>query len=555
MTVFFLLFIVFSFSFSQTLKKEIAKYELLKKFKEKKDVKVALFLIRNYPEAVFIDDLKVETAFLLLKEGDKKTAKKIARSINLKNVREELSDKAVFVWKELNLSKKEIVLRFPEKVIDLIPEVKLSEKEKEKVFKRLLRKGKFREVLELSDMCYYRGVSLYRLRNYEHALEEFINCDDERSRYYIPRILIKLNRIDEAVRFSIETDTNDVYLILIRYFLGRGNFKSAEKLLHYMEDSYEKYFLLGLINYHKGKLLLAVENLSRAKKFAEDDFKKSQVFFWKHKIFESIGVYDLSRKYLIKSAGGKGFYSVISRLKLNSGIYEGSILIVSGKEETGEFIREVHALGFPLYARKEAYRMFNSITPSDIVLISSFDPYLSIKLAVNKYGINSEVYKAVAFPVPFTEVVDKVSKKYKLDKSLIYAVMRQESLFDPFAVSPSNAKGLMQLLDSTARWIAKREKIKINDIFDVETNITLGSAYLRFLLDFWKGDLVKAIASYNAGHGAVKRWKDYEDKLFYIEMIPFRETRNYVKRVLWFYAVYSEKLGIPYREKLSEFSR
>jgi len=102
--------------------------------------------------------------------------------------------------------------------------------------------------------------------------------------------------------------------------------------------------------------------------------------------------------------------------------------------------------------------------------------------------------------------------------------------------------GLMQLMDFTAKWKAERLGMSVKDLFDVETNITLGTAYLRFLLDYWNGNLAKAVASYNAGQGAVSRWKDYGDDYIFIELIPYKETRDYVKKVLYNYYIYNELL-------------
>jgi len=209
----------------------------------------------------------------------------------------------------------------------------------------------------------------------------------------------------------------------------------------------------------------------------------------------------------------------------------------------GQRLMDILDLGFVHYARLEAFDRLEEIQPQDILALVKKDPYLAIKLAVRVYGANSDIYRSIAYPTPFKAFVDRASKRFRVDKALIYAVMRQESLFDVEALSTSDAKGLMQLIDSTARWTAQRVGIDLKDVFEAETNISLGTAYLRFLLDFWKGDLVRAVASYNAGQGAVKRWKQYEDDFLFIETIPYDETRKYVRRVLWFYYIYSEKLS------------
>jgi len=87
--------------------------------------------------------------------------------------------------------------------------------------------------------------------------------------------------------------------------------------------------------------------------------------------------------------------------------------------------------------------------------------------------------------------------------------MRQESFFDYYAVSPSNAIGVMQIIPPTAKWIAsvrKKELLNLNQLFDPEFNIDFGSWYLGFLLKKFDGNIFFAVASYNAGPGAVKRF-------------------------------------------------
>lgn len=122
-------------------------------------------------------------------------------------------------------------------------------------------------------------------------------------------------------------------------------------------------------------------------------------------------------------------------------------------------------------------------------------------------------------PEEFRGIVREAAKKYRLSESLIFAVMRAESGFNPNAVSPAGAQGLMQLIPSTARLVGCRNS------FDPEQNINGGAKYLRQMMDrFGRVDL--ALAAYNAGPQAVER---------YGGIPPYNETRNYVPRVLKYY--------------------
>jgi soluble lytic murein transglycosylase len=125
-----------------------------------------------------------------------------------------------------------------------------------------------------------------------------------------------------------------------------------------------------------------------------------------------------------------------------------------------------------------------------------------------------------------------------LAPDLIYAVLRQESLYRVDAVSSADARGLMQLQLDTARHTARhwqRPPPDLSDLFDPATSILLGAAQLRTLLDQFDGQIPAALAAYNAGATAVMRWLPGKsiDSDVWIENIPYGETRGYVQRVLW----------------------
>ena len=116
----------------------------------------------------------------------------------------------------------------------------------------------------------------------------------------------------------------------------------------------------------------------------------------------------------------------------------------------------------------------------------------------------------------YEEIIQEAADKYEMDPALIRAVMQTESAFHPYAVSRAGAEGLMQLMPALA------DEMGVADSFDPRENIMGGARYLKRLLDYHKGDLDLALASYNAGPGNVER---------YGGVPPFRETRNYVKTI------------------------
>ena len=522
---------------------EIApKYRLLKKFYERWDEDTALFLLRNYPDAVFEDELRVELAYLYLERGNRFKATEIIKRADLFNVREKFKDKVKALWFSLDLDPDPLVLRFPEVAGKKLFQTEASKDKR--VLQRLLRKRKYREVLKLSSDCYFKGLALRGLKKYKEALRVLKDCKDERAYPYVISLLFKLKKVDEAESFAKRLDRDNLYLLLGRMFLTRRKFEKARRYFLYTKSA-EGRFLAGVVDYILGRYMIAYEEFSQAQTKATNPKERAKILFWKAKTLKKLGIKELAEHYLKLSSRGEGFYAVFARRLVEGKVYKPPRRVRPLFSPLVEELKEVKDLGFLHYMRLEAYRIYNRFGPREVVALQRIDPHLSIKLAVRLFGTNSDVYKNVAFPTPFRKLVYKLSKDFAVPRSLIYAVMRQESLFDPLALSRSDAKGLMQLIDTTAKWQAKRLGVKINDIFDPKENLTLGVAYLSHLINFWNGDLVRAIASYNAGPGAVRRWLDFEDPVLFIETIPYKETRKYTRRVLMFFYIYRELLSEP----------
>ncbi len=167
----------------------------------------------------------------------------------------------------------------------------------------------------------------------------------------------------------------------------------------------------------------------------------------------------------------------------------------------------------------------------------------SVALA-NQMTLPSDELNRYRFPLAFWETIRKIAAESALDPYLVLALIRQESIFDPRALSPASAFGLMQLLPSTAVRAAAQLGLappQPPELYKPELNLTLGIHYLKELLQRYANDPVKAIAAYNAGENAVARWEKQiaaEDREEFIERIPYRETRLYVKLVLRNHRIY-----------------
>lgn len=139
---------------------------------------------------------------------------------------------------------------------------------------------------------------------------------------------------------------------------------------------------------------------------------------------------------------------------------------------------------------------------------------------------------------------------YKVDRALIFALMRQESGFNPKAKSYAGAKGLMQLMPGTASFVAKDRRYRWSKkLFEPETNIKLGQNYIKMLLNekVVNGDLFRLTAAWNGGPGNLNKWqrnvKHNNDPLLFIESIPSRETRHFVEKVLTNVWIYRDQMG------------
>jgi soluble lytic murein transglycosylase-like protein len=157
----------------------------------------------------------------------------------------------------------------------------------------------------------------------------------------------------------------------------------------------------------------------------------------------------------------------------------------------------------------------------------------------------SELYPFL-YPRAYHLVVTRESAASGIDANLVFGLMKQESLFDPRAVSPALAYGLMQLLPSTARRVAGDPDLRGEDLFDPTLNIHLGIAYLAELSRRFDGEAVFVLAGYNAGETAADGWRARYGKLEIdelVERITYRETREYVKKVLANVRTYSRLYG------------
>lgn len=210
---------------------------------------------------------------------------------------------------------------------------------------------------------------------------------------------------------------------------------------------------------------------------------------------------------------------------------------------------ELFSLGMDGLAKKEWFWALKSLNKQDKLIAAAYaheinQPFLGIVTVSKTKDWNQTDLR---FPLKYQSLVKQSALKHRIIPAWVYGIMRRESAFDPIIVSSANAKGLMQVLPATARGVARKLGIKshrTSDLLIPKKNANIGAAYLSQMLKRFKGNYVKATASYNAGPHRIPRWAPDHNISAprWIESIPFNETRNYVRAVMSYTTIYDHKL-------------
>ena len=208
---------------------------------------------------------------------------------------------------------------------------------------------------------------------------------------------------------------------------------------------------------------------------------------------------------------------------------------------------ELFAIGRFHHARKEWNYWLSKLSKRDKLVASKIANemqwYDRAIFTLAKEGYLDDV--ALRFPLGFEKEIKQYAGHQKINPAWAFAIARRESSFMPDANSSAGAKGLMQVMPATAKQLA-RKKVSTKELLNAKSNIKLGTKYLRNLLDRHDGNQVLATAAYNAGPYRVKSWLKNAKSLpadVWIETIPFKETREYVKSVLAYQQIYQQKVG------------
>jgi soluble lytic murein transglycosylase len=315
---------------------------------------------------------------------------------------------------------------------------------------------------------------------------------------------------------------------------------------------------LGWIYYRKGQYREAHGTFS-AFTDSESSFNASNAKYWRARTLEKQGKRDEAHVQYRELAGSTipTYHTYLAQKKSGytptfANINPESSALGPKASSRKEKAQLLISLGMPEEAQLEIVAMEDEAnTKEEFVIVSllysQVDDYnKSINAA---QGIGLPQANRLSFPKGYKEIVGPYAKKYGVDELLVYSIIREESRFQKDVVSPADAVGLMQLIPPTARTVARQ--IGINGFSTSmltipRINIEMGIFYFKQVLDQFNGDVELALASYNAGPHRAADWKVRFyglEKDEFIEEVPFKETRNYIRRILRSYGAYKAIYG------------
>lgn len=283
--------------------------------------------------------------------------------------------------------------------------------------------------------------------------------------------------------------------------------------------------------------------------------------YWQARALEKVNRIKESQSLLAKIAQSRSYYGFLASQHLQKpysisnhkfALDHATMAQIRNKQGI-QRARELYLLGREAKARAEWLSSTQKMDDKErhaaaAIAIKWSLPNWSI-LALSKANNKDDL--ELRFPLVHTQHILQAAQKHKLDPALIFAIARQESAFVHNARnSQSGAMGLMQLLPSTAHWLSKKHGVSYkgeSSLFEPATNIHIGARYFKMLLDDHQNHSILAAAAYNAGPGRVKKWLPTFDMAAdsWVETIPFKETREYVKNVMTYAVIYQQMLGGP----------
>ncbi|MCX7793958.1 MAG: transglycosylase SLT domain-containing protein [Thermodesulfovibrionales bacterium] len=463
------------------------------------------------------------------------------------------------------------------------------------------KKKKYKESAEefsFSKEYYLLGISYLRSGDYEKAkkvIEKLVNSGDRR---VIPVAVAYARTLRDKGDYSgsldylkkilkyFPFDSEQIQWAIAWIHYRTGNYNEAKRILTLLQEKYNKarytYWLLRIAElsnqkveglsstaeqssandiYHSYRKLMEQES-GFYSLLARQRYEKKYTEIKSAKV-ESLDLQTMAASFISENNGFKPPDTVNRRFSL--------FLKLGFKEELADeigallknCIKTPQPLEFPMTLQEMSSRSDNSV-----ILRISYPEQRDCREILRAAGLffytSGQYHRAVGlysrlktlpemkeriderflYPIVYPDLILKISRIHSIDPYLLLSIMREESRYNPDAISPAGAVGLMQIMPYTAERLLRTGAVKNNRnsnqlLYDPEFNIQLGALYLRKLLDQYK-EIPVAIAAYNAGEAVVDSWlkNGYSSMDEFIEDIPYGETQNYVKRVLTTYEMY-----------------
>lgn len=405
---------------------------------------------------------------------------------------------------------------------------------------------------------------IHRKSDYIKTTKKFVEITkgvpkyETESQLLLGRTLWTEDMTSEAIEVLKKVETEEAYFLLGRIFEEKKETKDAIYYLSKCQSLKYKWNLAWLLYKEKeyNKAIELFDEIAANKKESSEIVK---ALYWKAQSLRLVQrdteAVEIFQKLIVEDP--IGYYGLISYSALNKSIPP----IESLNHETLSFwdhdLEWLLALKENRLAQKYLDQKKND-PQNQLYYLSvyarqgQFLPLFSMMSSLNpsKRIQYLQQNPSLLFPQKYHEQILSAAKKTEIDPEFIFAIIRQESAFNPQARSPVDALGLMQLMPSTAQKIAQKYQIKYSghqELFNPNTNIQLGAFELKKLLQNRQEQYILAIASYNAASSAIDGWlktRYRENPIEFIEEIPYEETRVYIKLVLRNYIFYRRLLSV-----------
>lgn len=427
------------------------------------------------------------------------------------------------------------------------------------------------------------GKALYFLRRYEEALAPLARAArspevGEQARFYRARCLFGLDRGDEGARDLValarerpRSPRAPLYLYqAYRVFEGRRMWAEAGRARRRLLTAYpgsrearDTRFNLGWAALRRGRYAEAAEAFRRSAEGARPGWERARGLYWAARARALGGDREGAQRALetLVAEHPLGYYALLARrwqeggapgtLDLPDPRVPGPTGVAFWPPSAEDLARAGRVGAYLRLGLAEAARRLLARGGGGAKIRYWAGDYAGALRAAGRSWTDWPAAppdplspEGLAFPVAFPDETSRAAGEAGIHPHLLLALAHTESHFDPRAYSPWEARGLTQFIPATARAVARRlgrGGFEPEDLFDPGVALRFGARHLRDLLDRFDGDLVAAVAAYNAGAAAVARWRERwagEPLDVFVESIPYRETRRYVKKVLTALAAY-----------------